>query len=200
MNRLPLVKITVVCLAALATTSCGGHRQRKVTPAVAPSQHFRSRPDLKPPIIAIRTPAHSTAPGLIFLAPKQAVAQAGPMIVDDGGRVVWFHPLDTKGVADFRVQRYRGKPVLTWWRGHVPKGVGSGYYVVDDTSYHEITQVCAGHGLSGDIHEFLITPRNTALFTVYRRMPVDLSSVGGPKQGRIFEGVIQEGDIASGRV
>ena len=47
------------------------------------------------------------------------VAQAGPMIMDNRGQVVWFKPLDTRGVTDFRVQRYRGKPVLTWWRGPV---------------------------------------------------------------------------------
>ncbi len=200
MSRLPLVKITVVVIAALAAASCGGHPQQTVARPAAPTQHFRSRPDLRPPVVEIRTPAHDTAPGLIFLAPKQVVAQAGPMIVNDRGQVVWFHPLDINGITDFRVQRYRGKPVLTWWRGRAPMGVGSGYYVVYGASYHQIARVRAGHGLSGDVHEFLITPRNTALFTVYRRLPVDLSAFGGPKQGRIFEGVIQEVDIASGRV
>ena len=97
-------------------------------PPALPAQHFVSRPDLRPPKIRIDTPAHNTAPGLIFLAPKMAVAQAGPMIVDNRGNVVWFKPLDTKGVTDFRVQRYRGKPVVTWWRGRAPMGVGSGSY------------------------------------------------------------------------
>src|SRR5436189_236667 len=60
--------------------------------------------------------------------------------------------------------------------------------------------VHAGHGLAGDIHEFLITRRNTALFSVYHQLPVDLSSVGGPKEGRIFDSIFQEVDIPSGRV
>ena len=97
-----------------------------------PIQHFRSRPDLTPPTVEVTTAAHGTAPGFLFLAPKREVAQAGPMILDDDGQVVWFHPLDTKGVADFRVQRYDGRPVLTWWRGRADKGVGDGYYVIAD--------------------------------------------------------------------
>lgn len=165
-----------------------------------PTQHFRSRPDLKPPPVRISTKAHGTAPGYVFLGPKMKVVQAGPMILDDRGQVVWFHPLDTQGVADVKVQRYRGKPVLTWWRGKAPMGVGSGYYAIYDDRYREVAKVRAGHGYAGDIHEFLITPRNTALFTVYHQLGVDLSPVGGPKKGRIFDGIVQEVDIRSGRV
>ena len=84
-----------------------------------PSRTYHSRPDLKPPLVQIRTAAHNTAPGYLFLAPKMVVAQAGPMIMDNRGEVVWFKPLNTRGVTDFKVQQYRGKPVLTWWRGRV---------------------------------------------------------------------------------
>jgi len=199
MSRKTLAHTILVVAAALAAASCGAHSQRTAAPLL-PAQHFVSRPDLRPPIVRIETAARDTAPGLIFLAPKMAVAQAGPMIVDDQGHVVWFNPLDTKGVTDFRVQRYRGKPVLTWWRGRAPMGVGSGYYVIADSSYRTVATVHAGHGLSGDVHEFLITPRDTALFTVYRQVHVDLSPYGGPKRGRIFEGIIQEVAIPSRRV
>jgi hypothetical protein len=72
--------------------------------------------------------------------------------------------------------------------------------VIMDSSYHQFATVIAGNGLTGDIHEFLITPQNTALITVYRRLPTNLSSVGGPKEGAIYEGVVQEIDIADGRV
>ncbi len=148
----------------------------------------------------INTPARSTAPGYIFLAPKREVAQAGPMILDDEGEIVWFRPLDTEGVTDFRAQRYGGRPVLTWWRGQSEQGVGDGHFVILDDAYREIATVSAGNGLTGDIHEFLITGRDTALILVYNRLPADLSSVGGPKEGAILEGVVQELDIATGRV
>ena len=131
---------------------------------VPPTQHFFSRPDLKPPLVRVQTAAHGTAPGYLFLAPKMVVAQAGPLIMDNRGEVVWFSPLNTKGVTDFRKQMYEGKPVLTWWRGHVSNaGVGDGWYVIYDTSYRPIAEVRPGHGLVGDVHEFLITRTNTAV-------------------------------------
>jgi arylsulfotransferase ASST len=178
----------------------GGTTTQAAAPA-PPARTYHSRPDLKPPLVQIRTAAHDTAPGYVFLAPKMVVAQAGPMIMDNRGEVVWFKPLNTRGVTDFRVQQYRSKPVLTWWRGKVSNvGVGDGWFVIYDTSYRPIAEVRAGNGLVGDVHEFLITKKNTALFTVYHRLPVDLSSVGGPKEGKIWDGIVQEVDIASGRV
>ncbi len=191
-------------LGALMLTACSEKATKKqaAPKPPPPSQHFRSRPDLKPPIVQIRTPARGTAPGYVFLAPKMVVVQAGPMIMDDRGQVVWFHPLTlTKGVTDFRVQRYRGKPVLTWWRGRVSKvGVGNGWYVIYDTSYRPIAEVRPGNGLVGDVHEFLLTSRDTALMTIYHRRHVDLRGIGGPKDGLIWDGIVQEVDIPTGRV
>lgn len=171
-------------------------------PKPGPTQHFRSRPDLKPPVMQIKTPARGTSPGYVFIAPKMAVVQAGPMIMDNAGQVVWFHPLKfTKGVTDFRVQQYKGKPVLTWWRGRLSNvGVGDGWYVIYDTSYRPIAEVRPGNKLAGDVHEFLLTRRDTALVTIYHRERVDLTSVGGPKRGLIWDGIVQEIDVASGRV
>jgi hypothetical protein len=122
------------------------------------------------------------------------------MILDDAGELVWFHPLDTEGVTDFRAQSYDGRPVLTWWRGQSERGVGDGHFVIVDDAYREIATVSAGNGLTGDIHEFLITERDTALILVYHRLPADLSGIGGPKEGAILEGVVQELDITTGRV
>jgi hypothetical protein len=198
-----LASIAAAALLALAVAGCGGDQKARTTTAEvppAPMQHFRSRPDLRPPIVRVNTPANGTSPGYLFVAPKQEVEQAGPMIIDDAGRVVWFRPLDTKGVADFRVQRYRGRPVLTWWRGTARKGIGYGYFVILDDRYRVVASVRAAKGLAADIHEFLITPRNTALFAVYHRVPRNLSSLGGPKEGRIEDNLVQEVDIASGRL
>jgi hypothetical protein len=198
----PAPALLAIALAAGLALVGAGCRDDDAKPAARtpPSQHFRPRPDLRPPLVTVTTRAAGDSDGYIFLAPKRGVAQAGPMIVDDAGRLVWFRPLDTRGVADFRVQSYGGRPVLTWWRGRAVKGVGDGYYVIVDGAYHQIATVTAGNGLTGDIHEFLITPRGTALITVYRRVARDLTPVGGPRQGSIFEGVVQELDVATGRV
>src|SRR5215212_3277737 len=122
---------------------------------------FRSRPDLSPAGAQVTTPAHDTAPGYVFLALKEGAGEHGPMILDDLGRPVWF----TKHTRarDFKVQYYRGRPVLTWWEGPVVAGHGVGEYLIFDGSYREVRRVKAGHGYQGDLHEFLITPEDTAL-------------------------------------
>jgi hypothetical protein len=187
------------CGHAKSTSAVEGVTTTRTPPP--PARNYHSRPDLKPPLVRIQTEAHGTAPGYLFIAPKMVVAQAGPMIMDNRGELIWFKPLNTRGVTDFRVQHYRGKPVLTWWRGHVSNaGVGDGWYVIYDTSYRPVAEVRPGNGLVGDVHEFQITNKNTALFTVYHRLPVDLSSIGGPKGGSIWDGIVQEVDIATGRV
>jgi arylsulfotransferase ASST len=197
---LPLALACAACSSRSAAPKQAAPPQAEPTPG--PTQHFYSRPDLHPPVIKIRTPAHGTAPGYVFIAPKMAVVQAGPLIMDNKGQLVWFHPLKrTKGVTDFRAQRYRGKPVLTWWRGRVSNvGVGDGWYVIYDTSYRPIAEVRPGHGLVGDVHEFRLTSHDTALMTIYHRRHVDLRSVGGPKDGLIWDGIVQEVDIPTGRV
>ena len=196
--------VLLVVIASLVSAGCNGKQERTAAAKqpVPPTQHFHSRPDLRPPIVKIRVPARRTAPGYIFLAPKMAVAQVGPMIMDNRGQLVWFHPLKlTRGVTDFRAQRYRGKPVLTWWRGKVSNvGVGTGWYAIYDTSYRPVAEVRPGNGLIGDVHEFLLTSRDTALMTIYHRRHVDLTSIGGPKNGLIWDGIVQEVDIATGRV
>ena len=94
----------------LAVAACGGTALPEAKAPTPPTQHFVTRPDLRPPPVHIVTAAHGTAPGYIFIAPKKEVDQAGPMILDDAGNVVYFRPLDTHGVTDFRAQRYRGRP------------------------------------------------------------------------------------------
>jgi hypothetical protein len=162
---------------------------------------FRSRPDLRPPGVGVATPAHGTAPGYIFLAPKEGSVQEGPMIVDNAGQLVWFRPVHGEGVRamDCKVQRYRGEPVLTFYEG-TGMAYGRGEYVILDSSYREVRRVRAGNGYQGDHHEFLITPEGTALLTIYSPVSWDLSPVGGPKDGAVLDGIAQEVDIESGEV
>ncbi len=162
---------------------------------------FRTRPDLSPPAAGVDTQAHDTAPGYIFLAPERGgPIQGGPMIVDDRGQVVWFRPLrDERTFArDLKVQNYRGEPVLTWWEGFL--GGQHNEYVIVDSSYRELTRFRAGNGYSGDHHEFLITPQDTALIVIYDPVRRDLSSIGGPTSDVVWQGIVQEIDIETGEV
>jgi Arylsulfotransferase (ASST) len=165
------------------------------SPSAAPAaaQHFWSRPDLHPPSVRILARGGATAPGYLFIAPKKNTPQAGPMIFDNRGRLVWFRPLNTRGVSDFRMQWYHGRPVLTWWQAR-PTGfkTGRAYYVILDARYRQIRIVRPGHDLPGDIHEFLLTRRGTALMT----------TVHAVRSGdrRVTEGGVQELDLRTGRV
>jgi hypothetical protein len=151
-------------------------------------RRFRSRPDLRPPAPWV-TGSESGSPGRVFYTPMGGPGQTGLLIVDERGEPVWFEP-SPKGLArlDFRVQEYRGKPVLTWWEGQVGKGYGNGHYVLRDETYAEVARVEARDGQKGDLHDFQLTPEGTALFTCYR------------KDGKVVEGVIQEVDVESGRL
>ncbi|MGH3002111.1 MAG: arylsulfotransferase family protein, partial [Gaiellaceae bacterium] len=201
-------------LAGLAAAPTFGARPRRVSETTAPGvSSFLSDPTLAPPAVVLAAPAGGTAPGYVFLAPfplsaaggssaPPSGAQFGPLIVDDAGEPVWFLPVDGRTAMNLRVQRYRGRPVLTWYEGYVST-FGSGYggdYVIADASYHEVTRVKAGHRLQGDLHEFLITSRGTALIAIFDQVPGDASAIGGPVDGQIVEGVVQEIDIAKKRV
>lgn len=163
-------------------------------------QHFASAAALRPPALTIsgRLPAGD---GDIFLAPYQGRGQYGPMIVDPAGRLVWFHPLP-KGLAafDFRVQRYQGSPVLTWWQGVVSNGHGRGDGEIVGSDYRKVATVRAGNGYAADLHDFDVTPAGTALLTAYQPVRWDLSSVGGPRDGVVLDCIAQEVDIATGNV
>ncbi|HEV2094537.1 MAG TPA: arylsulfotransferase family protein [Rubrobacter sp.] len=204
---LKLVGAGTAWIALLSVLGCEPlerERRTRRSPAVR-SRDVRifSRPDFNPPGVDVATAAGDTAPGYIFVAPKKGGGQYGPMILDDHGDLVWFRPLQNKDeyAMDFKVQYYRGEPVLSWAEGMVlAAGYGLVEYVILDGSYQEITRVRAGNDYWGDHHEFLITPQNTALLTIYASTPADLSSVGGPKDGEVLEGVAQEIDIETGEV
>lgn len=178
-----------------------------------PAFEFVSRPDLRPPAMTVighrlpqRTlePASGVAPGYLFLgASASGSVQGGPLLVDHHGEPVWFRPIPrSQWATDIRLATYRGQPAMTWWEGEMNViGFGQGEGVIVDSSYRELARVRAGNGRSIDIHEFLVTPQGTALFTCWpQRVPTDLSSIGGPSNGTVLEGVIQEVDIASGRL
>ncbi len=115
---------------------------------------------------------------------------------------MWFLPSEGPESVpmDFRVQTYRGEPVLTWWQGRVLAGYGQGIGVVYDSSYRQVAEVRMGNGMRADLHEFLITERDTALLMAYHPAPADLAPIGGPRDGWVYAGVVQEVDIASGEV
>jgi hypothetical protein len=163
--------------------------------------HFPSRHDLVPASVEILTHLRTAGPGDVFLAPEFGPAQNGPMILDPYGNLIWFKPLPKYDVAsDFRVQSYRGEPVLTWWQGYTDAGVGVGVDQIYNTSYQQLATVSAANGLSADLHEFQLTPQGTALISAYYPVHWDATAVGGSAQQVVFDAVVQEIDIPTGLV
>lgn len=196
-----LAAIALVTLAAIGTFVPGAWAKPAELPLPLPfTLHLKVRPGA------------NLGPGLFLLDPHQVLGNqpSGPTIVDNRGRVVWFHPApEGETVANFRVQRYEGKPVLTWWQGKggnpafgaFAPGIGEGEDIIMNDHYKIIKVIKGSDGLQPDSHDFYITPNGTALITAYRAVPhVDLTSVHGPADGTVVDSVVREIDIKTGKV
>ncbi len=179
-----------------------------------PEPAFTSRPDLLPPKLQVSVVQSDTAAGLILVTPSAlpttrgldaasqvaaGLGQPGVMIVDERGELVWFQP--TSALAtNLQAQTLDGKPVLTYWEGAESGGMGFGTGYVLDATYRRIATVKGGNGVQADLHELQLTPQSTALITGYVKRTADLSAIGGPKKGVVWDSVVQEIDVKTGKV
>lgn len=162
---------------------------------------LRSRPDLHPPIPQILQRPTGALPAKTFLAPKLGKGDGGQMILDEQGRMVFFDPTPSHETsADFRVQAYRGKPVLTYWQGASSRGEGHGDAFILDQRYHRVARVRAGNGYRFDMHEVHLTPRDTMLAIIYQPVRHDLRPLSEVRDGVAVDSIVQEIDVATGLV
>jgi hypothetical protein len=162
---------------------------------------FYSEPGLHPPIVYTsgRDP-DPNASGDVFADAENSV-QAGPLILGPDGQLIYFQPLNPVAALNVQVQSYQGQTVLTYWEGYVNQGVGVGQDVILNHQYQQIATVRAGNGDKADLHVFTITPRGDAFISAYAPVRhVNLSSLGGPKDGTVLDSIIQEIDIQTGQV
>ena len=172
--------------------------------AAVPSA-YTTRPDLRAPGVTINTPAEATAPGLIFATPTATAAgtDAGVMIYDNQGELVWFKTTPGQVIGNAFVAELNGQPVLSWFEGIAPYGAGNyrGDWVVVDSSYRELTRISMKNGYEADIHDLIITPQNTAIMMAYNPVVCDGVTIKGcVVGGLVLDGVIQEVDVATGAV
>jgi hypothetical protein len=164
--------------------------------------------DLHPPAINIAQAAGASPEGqppYIFVAPRgylaTSVGRPGLMIVDRQGSLVWFGSPIGGTPLNFTVQQYQSRPVLTWSAGYVnAAGITYGTSYIANSSYRVIAMVKAGNGAETDLHEFNLTPQDTALITAHRKVTADLTALGGPRKGAVYESIAQEVDVATGKV
>jgi hypothetical protein len=125
------------------------------------------------------------------------------MIIYKHGSLVWFQALSPRGTraANFRVQQYEGRAVLSWWQDPLASGAGtSAGIVIADSSYHQIAVVRGGNGYQPDLHESQITPQGTMLITVYNAVDCDLRAIGGAPDAAVADTMVQELDLKTGLV
>lgn len=166
-------------------------------------QHYSTAASLTPSSVRITTAQRSgSAPGYLFLAPYQGAGSAGPMIAEQDGGLVWFHPLPAGiSATNFHVQSYEGHPVLTWWQGRILEvGFGQGEDEIYNTAYQHLATVRAGNGYHADLHEIRLTPEGTAWIDVFDPIEMNLSREHGLADGVLTDSVIEEIDIKTGLV
>ena len=174
-------------------------------PKGSPFQTFQSNPS-KPPQLQINSNSSGLAPGYVFMAVggEPTSLQRQPVIFDMSeermGTMIWSG--NYSDAFDFRAQTYQGEPVLTFWAGAPYNGWGDGSFYILNASYVEIAKVEAvGYEGRADLHEFTITPDDTAMVLIYPVVPADLSPVGGAAEGGyIFDSIFQEVNISTGEL
>jgi hypothetical protein len=197
----PRMATTTFTVADRAATSQAEFANEAGDPRAV--QHFLSAPGLSPSSVTVTTPARPGAsPGYLFLAPYQGQGAQGPMIADQSGNLVWFHPLPAgEAATNFGVQHFAGRPVLTWWQGRILSlGFGEGEDVIYDSAYQRIASIRAGNGYQADLHVLRLTPQGTAWIDAFDPIRANLSAVHGARDGVISDSVIQEIDIRTGLV
>lgn len=178
-------------VATPATPPDHASRASSSVSPTGPTRSFHSEPDLHPPLVKVsRDPdKHS---GDIFLSPING-SQTGLMILNSAGQLVWYDSASPAGVYNLQVQRYQGKPVLTWWQS----GAGN---VIVNRSYQRIATVRETNGYEADAHDFVITPQGTAWLMGTEPVEANLTKVGGPSTGTVSDFVIQKVDISTGQL
>jgi hypothetical protein len=167
--------------------------------SVAGVARFASAPGIEPPKLQVLTGSGS-AGGDVLITPKGAVGQAGPMIADSSGHLVWFDPLSGAEAFDLDVQRLGSQHVLTWFQGVVVGAHGSGEDVIDNLHYQTIAVVRGGNGFAPDLHEFQLLRDGVAYLTSYQALHEDLAPVGGARNGLVWDSIAQEIDVRTGLV
>lgn len=99
-------------------------------------------------------------------------------------------------------RRTKTQSALTFWSGNDEGGHGRGSFHILNQSYVEIKyfQVNGFGDDMGDLHELTITDDDTALVTIYHKVPWDLTDVGGNEDSVILDCMFQELNIESGEL
>ncbi|KAJ5690407.1 hypothetical protein N7462_004799 [Penicillium macrosclerotiorum] len=154
-----------------------------------------------------------TEPGFLFFSPEDIFRGSGyPAIYSDDGQLVWQG--SNGSYSGLQPQMLDDEPVIAYWTGYAGEGFGFGHISILNSSYDEIHRVtlnCKEENFVTvfdtmefdsciDIHESQFTADGTILVTAVNVTQANLSSVGGPKDGWIQDGLIYEIDIKTNKI
>ncbi|GAB7360015.1 hypothetical protein MBLNU230_g7540t1 [Neophaeotheca triangularis] len=161
--------------------------------------------DVQVPLGNVERWDESCGHGLVMIAPfgVQVPKGSGPLILDSRGELVWAADSSDNTATNVNVQRYKGKPYLTFWAGNKHGGEGVGQAYMLDSSYKIWKQFKAhGEGLRTDLHEFFITDDGHAIISAINDTTADMRDVGWfhTENDWVENGVFQEIDIETGEL
>jgi EmrB/QacA subfamily drug resistance transporter len=172
---------------------------------------YVSAPGLHPPQAkadVVPKDVSGLASGDIFLANfydlshPPIAGQSGPLILDGSLQPVWFKPVAPDVVAsNLELQRYAGKPALSWWQGYITNAGATvtGEDVIVDQHYRTVARLKATGGWVVTLHELLVRGHD-AWVTVNKNLPMNLSKYGGAYNGALIDSAVQEYDLRSGKL
>jgi outer membrane protein assembly factor BamB len=182
------------------------------TSTSAPRTHtFVTHPGFRAPIVTMSGHDPDTAAGDIFLDAQNS-GQNAAYLLGPQGALRWYRPVPSQpshlSIHNVRVQNLHGSPVLTLWEGNFvnPPGGGRGKDLILNHHYQTIHTVIPGNGYQtqgADEHEFVLgheSSEATAFISIFAPAQANLTSLGGPPNGPAFDWIIQEVDIATGKV
>ncbi len=201
---------TAAVPAAPRSTTAG--REKRATVISSRLTHsYLTAPHLHPPIVKMSGHDTDRGQGDIFLDAENS-GQPAAYFLNPMGDVRWYKPSTKKGggpsIFNVRVQAYHARPVITYWRGVVqsPPGCGHGEGLILNEHYQTIHTVTAGDGYrkqGTDLHEFTLGRHGhegVAFVTVWSPVKANLTSIGGPANGKVIDWIIQEIDIKTNKV
>lgn len=175
-------------------------------------QHFKSAPELHPPIVTVNKGEAPASEGDFFLDPLPApiihvgrkllefepVGPDGLMLLNPEGKLLYWRQLPGEAASNFEPVTYEGQKDIAWWQGKVTEAAfGLGEGVIANSSYEAVARIRAGNGEAMDIHELYVTPEGQAWIDAYQLDCLPACSESNPPT---VDAVAQEIDIKTGLV
>lgn len=179
-----------------------------------PSQNYRTEKFSPPRLKVVGKPSDTSGGYIIFGPTGSGISSPAPLIMERNGDLIWNGPVSNP--QNVRVQSLysssgKTSQVITYWDGYgaTPKtfGHGLGSVRILDNTYKELYKICPKLDLYYvnlqqmpcmlDYHESFLTNASTIVVTAYNVTRWDLTSVGGPKNGWIFDSLFYGKSAAS---